>query len=424
MKTSSSVERAELMVEGRACSPRSALPSSRRGMTLLELVIAFAIFALMIAALVALGSAGLETWREGEVRKDAYDRGQRILDQVSEDLRNTFADDRWYMVDGRPRQAAALLGDADRSRNGRIRFVRSGSRDRMNIGRQDRLPEPPSDMFFTDLWEVAWMMDSDPSKPLLYRAVRYFERQPERTSQGRVNDSLLADHVVDDSSDPFFRRFAEPVDNGVLWIGFKYWTQYTSTWSEGRAWVCPNPTHAQVRQHGLPGRCPSRGKDKACDRELVSVTVAPPERVRPATQRLIGPSSVWDSTRVRTPGFFFRKPMESDASDFVYPEIIQVTLVVESTATELRGAALAEEIDERADSIRLVTAGGLPQEGSLAKIDGEWISYERREGLTLSGVKRGLRDTKAARHGARSLARHGETFVTDVRIPAYREAVR
>ena len=67
-----------------SCPPRDSV----RGMTLIELLVAFVILLMLVAALVTLTTRGLETWTTGEARKDMYERAQVVLDLISADLRN------------------------------------------------------------------------------------------------------------------------------------------------------------------------------------------------------------------------------------------------------------------------------------------------------------------------------------------------
>ncbi|HLY74300.1 MAG TPA: prepilin-type N-terminal cleavage/methylation domain-containing protein, partial [Planctomycetota bacterium] len=71
-----------------------ARPSAGRripaGMTLIELLVAFVVLLMLIAALVTLTTRSLETWTSGEARKDMYDRAQVAIDLISADLRNLY----------------------------------------------------------------------------------------------------------------------------------------------------------------------------------------------------------------------------------------------------------------------------------------------------------------------------------------------
>jgi hypothetical protein len=64
----------------------------------------------------------------------------------------------------------------------------------------------------------------------------------------------------------------------------------------------------------------------------------------------------------------------------------------------------------------------MPDAPAMVKIDGEWIEYGEKSGSDLSQLKRGVRHTKPASHGANAPVHFGETFTTEVRVPVYREA--
>src|SRR5262245_40680868 len=81
------------------------------GMTLVELLVAFGVFLILVGLLVSLSMSGLETWQEGEARKDSFDRGRLVLDQITDDLRSTFADNQWYLLDGQRRLHAGFYCD-------------------------------------------------------------------------------------------------------------------------------------------------------------------------------------------------------------------------------------------------------------------------------------------------------------------------
>ena len=56
--------------------PPGLRPSS--GMTLVEILVAFVVLILLVTALVSLATQGLETWSQGEARKDLYDRAEKL----------------------------------------------------------------------------------------------------------------------------------------------------------------------------------------------------------------------------------------------------------------------------------------------------------------------------------------------------------
>ncbi len=61
-------------------------PRRRRGMTLVELLIAILILAMLGWALAQLLASGMATWREGQTRRGAYERAQYIFERLVRDL--------------------------------------------------------------------------------------------------------------------------------------------------------------------------------------------------------------------------------------------------------------------------------------------------------------------------------------------------
>jgi hypothetical protein len=58
------------------------------------------------------------------------------------------------------------------------------------------------------------------------------------------------------------------------------------------------------------------------------------------------------------------------------------------------------------------------------RIDAEWIEYSSKNQTELTVRRRGARGTVAQPHAVAARVRFGETFTTDVHVPAYREVVR
>ena len=400
----------------------------RAGLTLVELLVAFTIFVMFVTALVALGTAGLDTWQKGEYRKDIYDRAQRVLDLVADDLRNTWPDDVWYVdAGGRKLQHAYFVGDNRVvDENGkkyllpRLRFVRSGRPDDMKTSPGVIVRPPTADLYYTDLWEIAYLMGGPPEKLVPLRCVRYFDR--------RTGESLLNAQDIDDPSSRFVQTNAQVIDDGLLYLGFRYWTQYTTTWFETKCFVCEIQDHALREQSSRPGKCQIKNGDRVCGRELKEITLPAlePASKSAAQKKLQPPSLYWDSSRVKLDTRWVMRKIREDRDnpDFVYPEIVQITVVLESTAPDIRGPRLVEGIDDKATSVRVANAKNLPDGPAMVKIEGEWIEYKTRTNTELMGVRRGLRNTPPKDHNLGAMVRYGETFVRDVYIPAFREAVR
>ncbi|HEV3029965.1 MAG TPA: prepilin-type N-terminal cleavage/methylation domain-containing protein [Planctomycetota bacterium] len=347
----------------------------RSGMTLIELLVAFVVLLMLIAALVTLTTRSLETWTSGEARKDVYDRAQVAIDLISADLRNLYAENEWYSDGMKPLPAPALQCDLDKNNRPRIRFVRDGNPAVMRAP----APNPPTILapnYYGPMWEVAYVLDPDPSKNILYRGIRGFDRQK--------SGSLLNPIEYSSRSDPVFTSNFTPVEYGILYVGYKFWTQFTTTWDE---------------------------------------TVEIRETVKGRAKQSSGPEKHWDSTRRDDRNFhFYRKRNDLKDPDFVYPEIIQVVVTVESGSPDLHGVKLGDPFDEKSTYIHLTHTRGLPDAPGMVKIDGEWIEYGEKTSNDLSQLRRGMRHTKSAAHPVGTPVHFGETFTTDVRIPVFREA--
>jgi len=345
------------------------------GMTLIELLVAFVVLLMLIAALVTLSTRSLEMWTTGEARKDVYDRGQVAIDLISADLRNMYAENEWYTDGMKALPAPALQCDLDKNNRPRIRFVRDGNPAVMRAP----VANPPTILppnYYGPMWEVAYVLDPDPAKNILYRGIRGFDR--------RKTGTLLNPIEYSSATDSVFTNNFTPIEYGILYVGYKFWTQFTTTWDD---------------------------------------TVGIREAAKGRSKQSSGPEKRWDSTRREDRSFhFYRKSNDLKDPDFVYPEIIQVSVTVESGSPDLHGVKLGDPFDDRSTYIHLTHTRGLSDPPGLVKIDGEWIEYGEKTTNDLSQLKRGARHSKAASHAVGTPVHFGETFTTEVRIPVFREA--
>ncbi len=385
-------------------------------MTLLEVLVAFVIFTMLVTALVTLATAGLETWSGGEQRKDVMDRAQRLLDQIADDVRNAYSDQIWHVdAMGNEYKHAGFTCDADPQKVQRLRFVRSGHLSRVNADPDIRVRAPQlPDLNYTQLWEIAYVMDADPKSGRLWRGIRTFDR--------RNRESILNADEIGNTASNFFRQNFRAVDTGILWISFRFWTPYTNTWATvgEDAYICPNRGHALVALN-------SQAKCPICQKDTQKTPGQAPRRTRDARE-IVGPSLLWDSSRVINEGdvarFFLHKSKRLNDPDFSYPEIAQVTLVIESQASEGRGSTLVDGISESDVSIRVTSTRGMPDAPNFVKIDGEWVEYSEKSMTELKLKRRGARASVAASHNPTARVRFGETYVRDVHVPAYLESIR
>lgn len=349
-------------------------------MTLIELLVAFVVLLMLVAALVSLTTRSLDVWTEGETRKDVYDRAHGVLEAITRDLRNVYVEAEVYDNGQTMLPPPAMACDPDRNRRPRLRFVRTGNPAAVQpTGGGGATPQggttiiPP--MHYGQFWEVAYVMHPDPEKNELWRGVRRFTRS--RTG------TLLNAAEYQNESDALFGQCFSPVETGVLYVGYRFWTQFTTTWDDS----------ARIQKLGPTSRQPS------------------------------GPETRWDSSRMKDREFFFyRKQFDINNPDFVYPEIVQVVAVIETSSPDYHGVKVAEGCEEKGNFLRLTHTRGLPEAPGMVKIAAEWIEYGGKTDTDLTNLKRGARGTAPASHPAGTGVRFGETFTTEARLAAFREA--
>lgn len=349
------------------------------GMTLVELLVAFVILLMLVAALVTLTTRSLETWTQGEARKDVYERAQVVLDLLSADLRNMYAENEWYTNGMQPLPAPALQCDLDKNNRPRIRFVRDGNPAVMRapVGNPPTIIAPN---YYGPTWEIAYVMHPEPSQNVLYRGIRGFDRRKTGTLMNPVEYSSITDALF---TTPIGDPVLKPIESGILYVEYKFWTQFTTTWDD---------------QVGITRNQGNRSKVAS------------------------GPEKRWDSTRRDSQFYFYRKANDLRNPDFVYPEIIQIAVTVETGSPDLHGVRVADPVDERSPYIHLTHTRGMPDGPSMVRIGGEWIEYKEKTANDLMTVRRGQRHTKPAAHQPGTPVHFGETFTTDVKLPVYREA--
>ncbi len=131
----------KIVIRTQRSSP-AGLRGSRRGVTLLELVVAVTIFSMVIASLFAAFRTGVKAAEIGTKRSEGSQGTRFVIGQLSSDLRNVFyKTPAAYNITRRQREAVI----AEREKNA----LRSG-RAREEIEQDDSLPElgPKIDLAF------------------------------------------------------------------------------------------------------------------------------------------------------------------------------------------------------------------------------------------------------------------------------------
>lgn len=345
----------------------------RRGLTLLEMMVAFAVFISLMFTLVGISSLVLDSWTRGETRKDTADRAESVLSIIENDLKSLFAERETPWV-GPENTRTYLLGahlhcDLDKWNRPVLKFVRTGGRDEMQLRPPDLSARvPPTDMY-ADLFEVMYMFRDGAGEATLYRGAQYFNRND------RTRSFYTAPRI-----DP---NAFKPVDDGVLFLELRYWDPQTDRWD------------AQDTRNVPAGR---RGNDA---------------------------SLRWDSSRATGPVFpYYRRNQSVADPDYVYPEMIRVRIILKSRALDARKVFLLDDVNESTVTLRVSTTRDIPDPPGAIRIDGEWIEYGRKDFSTIYASKRGAWGTAKAAHSMRSDVGFGDEYTRVVYLPLRMEAVR
>jgi len=358
-------------------------------------MVAMSIFMVLGSMLVVALRSGVDIWRITEDKRVMYEQAHLILKQIESDLVNVAVPQPGEEGDVRVR----FLCDLDANRRYRLRFVRTlkgGMEDGVLRMSGTGPPDTYEDVLDSEgsrdkklqplggLMEVCYVMDPDPASNIMYRGVR---------SPVGGEGSLFRDENLNTRKKIMERCY--PVADGVLYLGFRFWTQYTTTWD----------LHV-----------------------FLSDTLGSP----------CGPEVIWDSTRgvlpnprdpgaKRNPNVFWLGAGEGsrhDPSDDVFPRQMQVELVATAGGGGPR-ATLVQDLDRKDRVVAVDSAGSFATEEDpdmfrYIRIGAEWIYYESRTKLKFETRSRGARGTKAAGHEAGEEVLGGRPFVLTVKIPSHR----
>ena len=400
----------------------------RCGYTLMELLIGTGLLVLLSAGLAAFLKEAIDIWRTAETRGQAYEQGRVLLELVAEDLRSTVV----YSDANGTREWIRFIADNAEEGGQRVRFVRTiggeMSDPLLRYGGQyltarseavydgwqdvsearDGTLAPPSGMM-----EVLYQLDPRENERRLWRAVRApiggagslfvdtnvspppssrvkapsEPKRPMARSRGQQQSAAPAEG----RPDFYLERIGTPIGDGVLHLGFRFWTPHTTTWKN-------MPVTTRTRD--------SQGS---------------------------GPSRFWDSTRAtidvaRLEPYWQRQPASlDDFSDDVFPELVEVTLVVAEPQGPL-GLRLAESAGENDEELQVTDSVEAPPAGETLHVlvEKEWIEIQSVKERTLQVARkgRGARGTRAVRHLRGSTVEMGLTLRRIVPLPSFRSELQ
>lgn len=390
-----------------------------RGFTLLELLIAMALFMVLGSALIALVTRAMDFLESGTGGAELQDKGADFLRAYVGDMENVAVERSLTPGPSVVRFLSNLVpidsdGDGKVDYNAqRVAFVRTTNADftdpvaRMGgakadaaayyDGRDDKAEADRGDLLaLGGLEEVLYMavpegaapVDAlpgaggaaqaavappDPGLMTLYRAVRSPVGGP---------GSLLDPATVKSIDD--LKKVAQPFITGVLYFGARFWSARTTSWEA----------------------LPTAGGADA-------------------------PSGTWDSTRGilnRGTGFnefLLAKGPESlpDPRDDVSPRMARVTLVFERTGRAGEGDYLYAGMDETAKRVLVGKSTNFATGSSLqyVKVGTEWMAYSGRGDDSFDVRERGAWGTVATSHRPGERVRTGSAVERTIMIPNYRE---
>ena len=370
----------------RALSRATGSARARRGLTLVELIVALGLLALLFGAIAQILDRTLGLWQKTETRRELVDEGAAVLELLAGDLASGEGGPRGDLV-------AEWIG-FDTSGDGgrdtywpRLRLVRQASR-----GEFARLAAGGAGGADLGLVEVAWAVlpayaahesAKDPAlaaEGVLWRGERI------AGSQGL---SLFEPGAFRADGRPVAGRLNE-VTGGVLWLGFAFATQSTifperfggagaeSAWSIGD----------RLGQAGTSWDAWRRGRP---DREASLWNAEPP-----------GLAQVGERSQL--------------------PRRVRIEIELERASDRKRRTRLSAPLDPRDAAFTVDDADRLPRlvegEGArFVKIGTEWmqlVSIADRQVV----VRRAQRGTLASAHAPGALVHYGFELAREVPIEA------
>jgi hypothetical protein len=353
------------------------------------MLVALAIFSMLGTVLVGLLWLAADAWRSGERVRATYERAQAVLSQLSVDLEAVYSrEPESGAASGKAAVPTARMFCFRRPDTGtqQLSFVRTfeSGPERSLTFRAGRGRVPYTDGFTGD---PAELMAPGGLIGVTYsvkgRDLRRVTLGPPRPPGKKLES------VVETTSGE-----GEVLAGNVLHLGFRFWTQYTRNWRE------PPPLEG--------GRGP------------------------------FGPETVWDSTRgipeirARDPRtgrerpFFMARGPESLgwSADDVFPEIVEVTLVVEPDDRRAVRTELIRPLSASGLTASVATTAGFehPETGTpFVLIGGEWVRLKDMGRGEFVIAERGARGTGRASHARGTEVRQGTAFVQQIRLPGFRE---
>ncbi len=343
--------------------------------TMVELLLALGLFAILVVALIRLLDTSLRIWGSAETNRDLLEMSTSVIELLAEDLQSAEGGSRGDLVG----EWVRFDTDHDGTRSApmmRLRLVRQASAaDLLRLGSEGERERQNARAL--GLLEVCWALLPEPGAERDARSVGVLWRGA-RAVGDEDSASFFQPDFFDAAGKPAPGSLWE-VTGGVLWFEAWYACQ-TSVLHDG--W--------------------SLGDDLAdC-------------------------ASSWDAwTRARPDPelHFYNQPASGAGSADelpVLPRRMLVTLELERASERKFRTRLARTVDPESKSIAVADAERLPPAGSFVLVDEEWMQILSAGGGEAS-VKRGERGTLPTAHQPGALVHHGARCVREIPLPMLRE---
>ncbi len=362
-------------------------------MTLIELMIAMAIFVILATIMLTLVTWTIHMWKKSERRRVLYERAGGAIERIADDLSLAMG----HEPVGVEQVRVKFIGDYDATTgHQRMAFVRS-----FEAGPERALTYAAADGRSNDMAFRPPADDEDaPAKKPVVRSgppdqdaftgkfvgdfkalgglaqVMYFERGQVLYRSIRAPAENSMELLANPSA-------GTPVISDCLYLAFDYWSQYSTSWAH----------------------MPSKSKVK-------------------------GAETIWDSTRGITKApfdkFIMHRGRESlnDPTDDVFPQKVKITIVTDSPLPRCVHTKLIDGIGDTDGMIYVDSTQGFEEGGteqSYILIGKEWIHYKLKKPDAFVADVRGARGTNRDSYDEGAIVRRGRLFTRTVFVPGFRE---
>ncbi|MCY2961248.1 MAG: prepilin-type N-terminal cleavage/methylation domain-containing protein [Planctomycetota bacterium] len=366
----------------------------RRGLTLVELVLAIGLLALLMLAVFQLFDRSLSVWRRGETRRALLEQASTVLESLALDLRGLEPGSQGDVVlewvrfdtDGDnvletkwPRLRLVRQASAAEMARAAVRDEESvdkakASAEKADAAREPVLVPPSSPGLLEVVWMVAPASLTQPdarSEGVIFRG--------ERPTTESASKSFFAGDFFGASNRPPAGA-TEEVTGGLLWLGILCAGQtavVNDGWKLGSGLEC---AATSWDAHGL----------NRPEREVHPWNEPHPGQPKPKGRALL-------------------------------PRRVRIELEFERPADRSRRTRILQAVDNQENVLLVDDGRRLPTEaGAHVLVDAEWFRVTSIDGGRVA-VQRAQRGTSAAPHAPGALVHWGLSLVREVPVATYRE---